>query len=329
MLDPVTIYRDTDAVSQSFLKTLTRNSVYRIDDEDEESDSLSIGTITDMLITENTENVSKKYYISDISAPSDTHAKILRYAYRKCFIECTMEEASDLLIEGCIVEKYLPSFTREKKLGRLITAENKLYWDLLFKSNDKKIITKNVAEKAYSTAASLLTNDLTRHKIMNFHYQVPLYFNYRDIPCKALLDILELKDYVCIRDLKTMSYSTDRFTESAKRFRYDIQAAFYTEAVKNFTDKPILPFEFIVENYNNPGNPKVYICTEDDLYTGKYGKTKLNVGAVTIDNIDLPVYKTLKNPILGFDQLITIYKELQEQKVKDPEKFKFLNIWEF
>ena len=78
-------------------------------------------------------------------------------------------------------------------------------------------------------------------------------------------------------DIKTMGDYTINFPTSFFRRRYDIQAAFYTEAIMSsdrlneYSKYTILPFKFIVESTIDIGKPLVFTCSDDILDRGKYG----------------------------------------------------------
>jgi hypothetical protein len=59
---------------------------------------------------------------------------------------------------------------------------------------------------------------------------------------------------------------------SVFKYRYDIQAAFYTDALKSaYPEYTILPFKFIVSDKYCYNPPLVYTCTEKDLEVGRTG----------------------------------------------------------
>ena len=77
-----------------------------------------------------------------------------------------------------------------------------------------------------------------------------------------------------------MGDQTIYFPKSLRQRRYDIQAAFYTEALKSkkeYETYKILPFKFIVESTTNPGNPLVFTCNQELLEIGKSGRNAYNL----------------------------------------------------
>lgn len=172
--------------------------------------------------------------------------------------------------------------------------------------NNKKIITLEEKEKIDSIYLGLLSNENTclflGRKTINvpsiynyddeikIFYQVPFYFEVElqgeKIQCKALLDFVILnytQKKLIPGDFKTTAFNTIDFANNIKNRRYDLQAAFYVDAVvtgytpiqeimdfKNNAHYKIETFKFVVESSKN-SNP-LLIETDIELYSaGKYG----------------------------------------------------------
>ena len=112
-------------------------------------------------------------------------------------------------------------------------------------------------------------------------YQLPIFFNHKTLDCKALLDMVIFNHSdktIQPIDIKTTSGRTVHFPTSFRKYRYDIQAAWYTLALeyyKNnnifYSDYKVLPFKFIVESTTDIGRPLVFTCSKEALYAGRYG----------------------------------------------------------
>ena len=129
-------------------------------------------------------------------------------------------------------------------------------------------------------------------------------------------------------DLKTMNGSTLKFISNLKSFRYDIQAAWYLEALfapdstfsieKDVVIEDVLkPFMFIVESNTFPGQPLVYVTDVSIVLIGKYGKPEL---MVKDNNNPDSLKEILKQKVVGFDELVDTYiyqseNEWREEKV--------------
>lgn len=299
-------YYNNFAISQSYLKTYLYGNPNKIivdDDFFEESDAITIGNIVDKIITSTQEDILKSYHIVDIKKPSDTICKMCDFIKNKLLIFEELDKLDDYILEAHSYYNHQPKHLKETKLKNFKNEETKNYWKFLWESEGKKIVGKEEILKAFNVAQSLLTNKFTKDKLIGI-YQHPVYFKYRDLDCKMLLDVVEFKDYIYPRDIKSTGVYTNNFRTIAKKLRYDIQAAFYTEGLKITYDKPIAPFEFIVESTKKQGFPLIYRCTKDDLYVGKHGTSTYYVN-------DLVKGKYV-NPILGFDNLIDLHLWYQD-----------------
>lgn len=115
--------------------------------------------------------------------------------------------------------------------------------------------------------------------------QVPIFFNYRNVECKSLLDGLIIdhnKKTIQPYDLKTSAWGVRNFRAAYRKFKYYTQAAFYTYAVAQhfrheleLTDYEVLPFDFVVagvklglEEY-----PAIYRVEPQDIV---YGMEKID-----------------------------------------------------
>ena len=169
---------------------------------------------------------------------------------------------------------------------------------------------------------SIRTNEATskyfqEDRLTEIIFQMSIDFTYERVDCKALLDmvIINHKDKTIQPiDIKTMGDYTINFPKSLRQRRYDIQAAFYVEALKSkgvYATYEILPFKFIVESTIDPGNPLVFTCSQELLNIGKFGRPAYKIignliGAKLGDKnqiIFLP-YEEIK----GFNQLVEDYK---------------------
>jgi hypothetical protein len=204
----------------------------------------------------------------------------------------------------------------KKGLGKqiLTSEEKKLIDDIVFslKSNSR-------TSKFFDRVA------LSRAELVTVYYQLPIYFYYKGIYCKALLDMLivirnEKGEITSVQafDLKTMNGNTLRFLSNLKSFRYDIQAAWYTEALlakessfelaDKITKDMLKPFTFIVESNSYPGQPLLFEADEEILEVGKYG----------ISDLLLAEY-VMRNKVKGFDELIDTYIYQNDNDWKEEE----------
>lgn len=222
----------------------------------------------------------------------------------------------ELIVDACDSHGYYSNWNEQTRVNKII--EHWQYWEDLKTAYGKIVISQEEANLIDTIVMSIRTNEATS-KYFNYEeiqFQVPIYFEYEGVECKALLDmvIFDRKNKKIIPiDIKTIGDDTINFPISLRKRRYDIQAAFYTEALKwLYPDYEILNFKFIVESTTNPGNPIVFTCDKTLLNIGKYGREQMYLYA----DVKSPLgfagqankpYARLQE-IKGFHQLIELYK---------------------
>lgn len=311
----------------------------------EEKDSLIIGSGVDVILTGEPGEFEKQFYISDLTKkPSDVEMSIINRVFDTA-LQFTGEHGigqlsvyrklidNAVIAEGwyggkpgetriaTLIEKCSPYFEDLKKsIGKTVLTfeQNKLIQDIVFSLRTNPVTTELFDRQKQ---AKMITTDV--------YLQLPIYFTYRGVACKALLDmlvvvkvpttgaILSVKPY----DLKTMNGSTLGFISNLKKWGYHIQAAWYKEALvskdtsfKTFDEAVIDNFRFIVESNTNPGQPLIYQVDKEIMTIGKYGKKDVYVQTPNHE------FKTLvQKGTKGFDSLIDIYLYQEEYGWKEEE----------
>jgi len=238
-----------------------------------------------------------------------------------------LDNWSTYILDACEELQWQPRWGADAKLKNIIEPGTEYFKDLL-NSFGKTILSATQNNLIKSIVLSLRTNNRTRRFFdlksfselpeIEVYYQFPIYFDYRGIECKALLDIVVVTrtiegqiTSVTGIDLKTMAGNTINFIHSVKQRRYDIQAAWYNLALSDYfalgEDSPLLrPFMFVVESTSFVGKPIAFTTSESLLNIGRYGKR-----AVTLVDTNLfdkfVSNAVLRKEILGFEQLLDLY----------------------
>lgn len=272
-------YFKDPGLSQSELKNLAYHPKYFKNRKENkiESQALTLGSIVDCLLTEN-KNFDKLFIVNEFNKPSGQIGMFVDYV----LMGLSFDEAYKK------VDFKRKKDTLEKILDVYNTSNIQDYIKFLKVGKVKKVITKEEYNTALNVVNSLLTHKFTKDYFNSDKYdtitQLEIYWEYKKIPCKSKLDIVQIdhKNKIIFPiDVKTTSKSTDEFKDSVIRYRYDLQSAYYTEALhywktyifKKYIDYSIYNFKFVVENTEYPGTPYVYCCTDNDIYCGKYGGT--------------------------------------------------------
>lgn len=346
-------YFESDALSQSSLKKLLTGIDSFINNQKEESElfytekgHFVIGSAVDMLLTGEKDEFDNHYYVSKlIKKPSEVEMSIIQRVLDD--VKSNIEEEYQTLdkypgsIQMSIEEHgWQSNWKMETKINKIIEIGTEYFEDLkrglgkqILTSEEKKLIDDIVFSLKSNPRTSKFFDRvaLSRAELVTVYYQLPIYFYYKGIYCKALLDMLivirdESGKIISVQafDLKTMNGNTLRFLSNLKSFRYDIQAAWYTEALlaspSSFEleglikEEMLRPFTFIVESNSYPGQPLLFETDKDIINTGKYGRKDLKVKLPTNEYED-----TVIRHVVGFDELIDTYIYQNDNDWKEEE----------
>lgn len=322
-------YRANEAISQSQLKLLLKgvHLFNNVEDPSEdyykEKSHFIIGSAVDTMLTMGKEVCQEEYYISQCEKkPGDSIMSVIKEVYDTQYPlinDLSCEHFSSPWLKDYIIaiaenQGYQGNWKAETKYNKII-SKGQDYWNDLVQSHGKQVLSMDQFLLIKSIYTSLLEHshtakyfELGNSNRYEIFYQLPLYFNYLGIDCKGLLDFCivdhNLKDITPV-DIKTMGDYVMNFPVSMFKRRYDIQAAFYTEALQrdhafieayNLEGYTVQPFKFMVESTIAPGNPLVFTCTDEILRRGKTG----------IDSYQLAGHHLRK--VDGFHQAIELYK---------------------
>lgn len=329
----VETYYEHPALSQSHLKLLLGpdpsifNTIQEPDLYFEEKKHFIIGDGVDMQLTRPIEEFSQKFHISNLqNKPSDTIKSIVNQVYdhvkQNFTVDIgTIEIYTDSILEACNSHNYQPNWKTETRVAKVVEAWE--YWEDLKAAEGKVVLSQEENDLISQIVMSIRTNPTTskyfqvENNFIEILDQYSIYFTYEGIECKALLDriIVNHKNKTIQPiDFKTMGDQTLYFPKSLRQRRYDIQAAFYTEALESkkvYETYEILPFKFIVESTTNPGNPLVFTCNQELLEIGKSGRNAYNLCDKAYVSDEYTVYMKF-DKIKGFHQLIEDYKWYME-----------------
>lgn len=336
-------YFESDALNQSSLKKLTGGIESYLSQNKEEKNlfyeekgHFIIGSGVDTMLTGEEGQFEKEYYVSVLDKkPSDTEMSIINFVLAD-IIEISPEDTEIKELDkypGSILKaieehSWQGNWKTDTRINKIIEVGS-VYFEDLKKGIGKQVISSAEHKLITDIVFSLKSNKRTskffdRNKIkktpgLTVYYQLPIYFYYKGVYCKAMLDVLVvMKDSndkiisVQAFDLKTMHGSTFRFLSQMKTHRYDIQAAWYTEAIlaspSSFELEGLIkedmlkPFTFIVESNSFPGQPLLYELDKQVLDIGKNGKKDLFVKLPSREYDEL-----VKQGIKGFDELVDTY----------------------
>ena len=345
-------YYESDALGQSKLKLLLGDLSSFNKPFDSSAEHFLIGSAVDQILTSSVEDFSNSHYISEVSKlPSDAIIEILKLVYEDVlqdyaeslevitgdeslpvtpFYEFVGELAhwGAYILDACEKTGWQPRWGADAKLKN-ITEQGSEYFIDMAKALGKTVISTTQANLIADVVSSLQNNPRTagffdRNIYSNLpditvYYQFPIYFEYRGVECKALLDMVfvertEEGKIISITgaDLKTMHGNTYHFTSSIKSRRYDIQAAWYTLALQKHFAVPegsdvIKPFQFVVESTTYQGKPLNFIVADSLLGIGRFGRRAISLHETDMFNGDGMASAIIQYEIKGFEQLLDLY----------------------
>ena len=330
-------YYAAKAVNQSLLKALLAGiGTYKKAESNlfyEEADHFILGNLVDCYLTTPSLIEQEFFVVPELeSKPSDKVMSIVQEVYSKkrtMFLNDHCDEIYTSLNEHEYYLNRKKDTCEEDNRVTDIIEKGVEYWNALIESKNRQIISLEEKELAKNIVESLKTNPRTAKYFNSKNitlYQYPIYFKYSDLNCKALFDMLLIntkQKLIQPVDIKTIGGSTKEFPRNVQLHKYDIQAAWYSLALKltdyiqtplhgeiDISDYTILPFRFIVESTKSPGLlPLVYEISEEDMHIARFGAKKLS--SIQTKHKVLSRVREIK----GFEEAIELYKwhELNDQ----------------
>jgi hypothetical protein len=278
-------YLSSDAVSQSRLKKLLIHpqmflNAQNDNELEEPKETTVIGDAVDIILTQNEDEFYNNFYVTDSKRPTGQMGDFVWHLY----INKDKMDAEQIAYEAAGFKRdslYVVRERFEKEGGRY-------YYESLVESEGKTTITSEQKAKIDNIVDSLRNNEWTSRWIngdedIEIHKQVPLDFEYMGQKCKGLVDIIAIDkktNKVYPIDIKTSSVSTNAWMTVFWKFRYDIQAAFYSYGIENSDvlerlghkkKTRIMDFRFIVANQSFPKTPLIFQTTSDVKHLGTMG----------------------------------------------------------
>lgn len=265
-------YRGDSALSYSKLATFFKEGVTIIPhlDDKKNSEPLRFGSLVDCLMTE-PETLSDRFYLMEISKPSETIANIVDEVYNqiKQPVQDELSEYKDIILAEVNKVNYYGNLGNDTRIKKVVEAGSD-YFNTLKQSGQKIVITKKDMDLANACVSTLKAHPYTKSYFKKdiFDEDIELFYQLKfktaiegNIPVRCMLDLVIINHKnktIQPIDLKTTGYNEHNFNDSFIKWRYDIQACLYTKILHDvtkftkdfeyFKDFEILPFKFIVIN---------------------------------------------------------------------------------
>ena len=247
-----------------------------------------IGSALDCIMTDGMDQFKKDFVVGTVTSPTGNMR-----TFCDTFVHCKIDGLDD---DTSIHQAYVKSGYKikvDRVKTKLAEGVGRVYIKEKLAADKKTYLTKDEGE-----LVQRMYNKVQENPKINYYFsrkdedsverkfQFPILFTVNGIECKALLDLLfidhkEKKVYPI--DLKTTGKSTAEFAKSFVSFRYYLQAAFYTEAVRqwmvaqsligicDYSKYTLEPFQFAVVSKSGYEIPFLFKTTPYILACGRDG----------------------------------------------------------
>jgi len=261
-------YRKKEAINYSSLSALAvspQNYIAR--DDIGNIPAFRKGSAVDCLLTTPDDFHIEFYVMSLKKAPSDMMVKYVEKLFE------TEDHGKAYLESGY---KLKPEKVKEK-----YEAEGREYYEGLKDARGKTILSYEEYEQIQRAVNAVKDGEFTKQYFekpiegMDILYQYPIYWETKGQACKSLLDIIVIdhknKNIFPI-DLKTTGKSVLNFRSAFMKWKYYLQASFYTDAVtfwknneSDLIDYTVENFKFLVVETIGMNPPMLFKCSDKDL----------------------------------------------------------------
>ena len=289
-------YYESPALNQSFLKKLIDVDDVEIPKLPGSQRFMEPGTVIDWIITIPPDQWKDKMLIVQAEKkPSETMETILNMVWESREAESDLNNLIPQIEQAITAVEYVGNrnWYMSQKVDKVINSI-KEFWELRLEAEGKTVVLQNDFDN-YMQIADNIKGSANTYKyfvddglVTTLETQHPVYATLEGVDCKGLLDLVSINEQtktMLPMDLKVTNASLRNWKYTARKFRYDFQASFYTALLKaKYPEYTILPFTFIVASQNPAVTPFVYVCTELDLIAGETGIVRVKSRVTTADD---------------------------------------------
>lgn len=328
-------YLKLNGINQSFLKLLLTSS-HRVleemekgpDDElyYEEHPHLIVGSAVDCLLTMEKETFKELFYVSSLSSkPSATIMSIINQVYDNLINANdgkvdnfpTLWEEKQSVIDSCRSHGWNDRWGDDTVFDNIVKNGGD-YYNELVDATGKQVMSQEEFLEAEKAAEIVKKSQFgwmfNEHFTMEDGDEIEVVFQYPlqgiidRVWCKGLLDMIivnHTKKTVSVKDFKTIGDYLVNFPIQAVKYRYDIQAAFYSTLFSQYYQSEIddifkgyryTGFGFIVYSKKDGGVAQ-YIPTNNFMRMGMHGRREIRTNG-----------EIVLRRVLGITDLLELYQ---------------------
>ncbi len=273
-------YRADSAYSYSTLSRFNREGFEKLDTlfESVATPSLTFGSMVDTMLTDGMEAFNLRFEVSELPEMSENLVQIARTLFDRYHEDYhNLSDIPDIILAA--VGKECNYYAGDKYAAyrtKLIKENCAGYYNVLFQSLGKELVSQAEYDKACACVEALRTNPMTSWYFESDSpfeeterlYQLKFKGEFEGIQVRCMSDLLVVDHknkivYPC--DLKTSSHREYEFPKSFIQWRYVIQAQLYWYIIRQnmdkdpiFKDYKLADYRFIVVNNKDNFLPLVW-----------------------------------------------------------------------
>ena len=267
---PAEEYRADPALSYSTLSRFDREGFANIDKlfDKQETPSLLLGSIVDTILTDGEDEFNNRFIVAEYPSISDTIIQIVKDLFNIYKDTCSNINliSNDAIINVAAQYNYQNNWKPETR-AKVIKEKGFEYYNLLFISQDKTLVSQDMYNDALRMVDALRTSEATKWYFADnnpFELEIERYYQLKfkatlhnvDYRCMADLIICDHKNKELILcDLKTTGHPEYEFASSFLTWNYSYQARLYSRIIAEnikkdpyFKDFKLSNYRFIVVN---------------------------------------------------------------------------------
>lgn len=284
-------YREVDAISYSVLSGVSKSPASLLNTAKFESPYLTYGSAVDVLCFDGEEKFKKKFTINVGVSPSSIVEKITRDVMKAVeeangSLIGTLDDYDSLILDVAKANEYGKGWHDPTILRKVKDEGGRDLFTFIQENEGKQILDTIQYENVLNSRNTLYTHPFSKQWFniegnQQLLFQFPILWVYKGKKCKSLFDIIKIdhdEKVIYPVDLKTSYDYVLGFPFNFLKWKYYLQASFYTEALiywklqhPEFLDYRIDLFRFVIISSQDPMKPLVYKTTPEDIYVGKYG----------------------------------------------------------
>ena len=267
---PESIYRADPALSYSTLSRFDREGFANIDKlfDKQETPSLLLGSIVDTIITDGEDEFNNRFVVAEYPDIPDSIIQIVKALFNE-FSDThrTLESIPNEEVIGFASRFNYQNNLKPETRAKVIKEKGNRYYDLLYLTVDKTLVSQNMYNDALKMVDALRTSEATKWYFADNNPFEPEIERYYQLKFKATLHNIDYRFMadliICdhknkeliLCDLKTTGHPEYEFASSFLTWNYSYQARLYSRIIAEnikkdpyFKDFKLSNYRFIVVN---------------------------------------------------------------------------------